>query len=161
MTTIQRNIVNLEIVADDLAALPDSEYWSAQHIKLIQEYKNALQQLAESSSFETENGFKKWIESSPLKQALETKQMINVHLKLIDYVLTYWDANQKAERILDNNFGEHADRRLELLQVKAIRAKSQLKTVASAMGELDYQKFVKQLNLRDEQWQWHGLISRF
>ena len=161
MTTIQRNIVNLEIVADDLDALPDSEYWGIQHIKLIQEYKNALQQLAESLNVETENGFKKWIESSSLSEVLESKQMVYVHLKLIDYVLTYWDANQKAERILDSTFGEHADKRLELLQVKAIRAKSQLKTVAMAMGELDYQKFVTQLNLRDEQWQWQGLISRF
>ena len=161
MTTIQRNIVNLEIVAEDLQALPDSEHWSEQHIKLIEEYKTALQLLAASLKSETENGFRKWIESSSLGSVLATKKMVSVHLKLIDYVLTYWEASQKANSILDSNFGENADKRLELLQVKAIRAKSQLKTVATAMGQLDYQKFVELLNLRDEQWQWQGLIARF
>lgn len=87
--------------------------------------------------------------------------MIGVHLKLIGYVLTFWDANKKANDILDTNFGESADKRLELLQVKAIRAKAQLKTVAHAMGQADYQKFIDLLNLRDAQWQWDVLLSRY
>ena len=44
----------------------------------------------------------------------------------------------KAESIINDNFDDSADVRLELLQVKAIKAKAQLKTVASAMGEQDY-----------------------
>ena len=76
-------------------------------------------------------------------------------------MLTFWDANKKANEILDTNFGESADKRLELLQVKAIRAKAQLKTVAHAMGQADYQKFIDLLNLRDAQWQWNVLLSRY
>lgn len=161
MATIQRQLVNLEILAEDLDSLSSEQYGGEQHIRLIEEYKEALEHLSVSAKPETESGFKKRLATSTLAYVLESKQMIGVHLKLIGYVLTFWDANQKANQILDSNFGENADKRLELLQVKAIRAKSQLKTVANAMGQADYQKFIDLLNLRDAQWQWDVLLSRY
>lgn len=161
MATIQRQLVNLEILAEDLNSLSSEQYGGEQHIRLIEEYKEALEHLSDSAKPETESGFKKRLTTSTLAHVLESKQMIGVHLKLIGYVLTFWDANKKANDILDTNFGESADKRLELLQVKAIRAKGQLKTVAHAMGQADYQKFIDLLNLRDAQWQWDVLLSRY
>lgn len=161
MSTIQRQLVNLEILAEDLDSLPIEQHWCEQHIRLIEEYKVALELLSDSARAETESGFKKRLTTSTFAHIMESKQMIGVHLKLIGYVLTFWDASQKANQILDNNFGENADKRLELLQVKAIRAKAQLKTVANAMGQADYQRFIDLLNLRDAQWQWDVLLSRY
>lgn len=59
----------------------------------------------------------------------------------MEYVITAWEASQKASRIIADSFDESADKRLELLQVKAIKAKSQLKTVAIAMGKADYEVY--------------------
>lgn len=161
MATLQRQLVNLEMLADDLSALALKSHWTAVHIKLIEAYQIALQHLLSSMSSEAEHEFKRRIETSALAQVIESKRMLSVHLKLIGYILTYWDASEKAAEILESNFTEQADKRLELLQVKAIRAKSQLKTVATAMGEADYQKFINLLNLSDAQWQWQVLVARY
>jgi len=161
MATLQRQLVNLEILADDMSALVHTSHWTDPHIKLIEAYQIALQQLLNSINTDTDHEFKKRIEASALAKVLDSKRMLSVHLKLIEYILTYWDASQKAAEILESHFTEQADKRLELLQVKAIRAKSQLKTVATAMGKADYQKFVDLLNLSDAQWQWQALVARY
>jgi len=87
--------------------------------------------------------------------------MVGVYTKLVGYVITAWEASNKANAILVDNFDASADKRLELLQVKAIRAKSQLKTVATAMGQNDYEKFTQALGLIAQEWQWDMLRARF
>ena len=58
MATIQRQLVNLEILAEDLASLSSEQYGGEQHIRLIEEYKEALDHLSDSAKPETESGFK-------------------------------------------------------------------------------------------------------
>lgn len=59
MATIQRQLVNLEILAEDLNSLSSGQYEGEQHIRLIEEYKEALEHLSVSAKPETESGFKK------------------------------------------------------------------------------------------------------
>ena len=98
---------------------------------------------------------------SIFENIFERKRMVAVYIKLIGYVLTAWEATSKANAILLDNFDASADKRLELLQVKAIKAKSQLKTVATAMGQSDYEKFTRTLGLETQEWQWDTLRARF
>lgn len=87
--------------------------------------------------------------------------MVSIHLRLVDYVLTYWQTMQKVNDIRDTNFESNADKRLDLLHVKAVKAKSQLKTVASAMGQDNYSRFLALINLSDVEWQWDVIRARY
>ena len=69
------------------------------------------------------------LSGSLFEDIFERKRMVGVYIKLVGYVITAWEATNKANAIISENFDSSADKRLELLQLKAIKAKSQLKTV--------------------------------
>lgn len=161
MATFQRLLVNLEIIADDLDALHESDCFSNGHLALLGAFREALVKLNEAAMEQTEASCKAYFEHSSLASVYAKKQMLSVHVKLIGYVLSYWEANEKVSEIINDDFDPRADKRLELLQVKAIRAKAQLKTVATAMGKEDYGRFIEVLKLSGKDWHWDTLRARF
>lgn len=154
MSALQRNLVNLDIVKDDIAMLPMSDYASSQHRKLVMQYREVLTLISAQLPDITEKQFRAATQQTELSNVLSQKQMVSVQIKMITNVLAFWDADQKAQAILATEFGEKADKRLDLLQVKAVKAKSQLKTVADAMGRNDYQAFVTVLGLSGTELEW-------
>ncbi|WP_334020117.1 hypothetical protein [Alteromonas sp. S015] len=161
MASLQRTLVNLEILSDDINALNIDAINSVTHIKLL---RNVLEELKNAESLvalETEASFHKLLSGSLFEHIFERKRMVGVYIKLVGYVITAWEAGNKVKEIISDNFDSSADKRLELLKVKAIKAKSQLKTVASAMGKDDYEKFVHTLGLYAQEWQWDTLRARF
>ncbi|WP_421132409.1 hypothetical protein [Alteromonas sp. A079] len=161
MATFQRLLVNLEIIADDLDMLDAKCYFSDRHLTLLEAYRTALDTLNKAAVAQTEASCSAYFQHSSLAPVYVTKQMLSVHVKLISYVLSYWEANEKVSDIINDDFDPRADKRLALLQVKAIRAKAQLKTVASAMGRDDYERFTHVLKLSGKDWQWDTLRARF
>ena len=156
MGTTQRHLVNLDILLSDIEMLDGTEYGGREHIKLLSEIQRVLEALEIAAQQETVSSFQKAVVNAGLAGPLEDKRMPGIFKRLISYVLEYWDAHGKAAKILDSQFDGNADKRLELLQVKGIKAKSQFKTVARAMGRTDYQHFVDALGLRHEDWQWQA-----
>ncbi len=161
MAQIQRHLVSLEMLVDDLTLLSSNECGTNVHLKLIREYRQVLALLLESVQQETESSFKKWLTPTLFAQVFENKRMVSIHLRLVDYVLTYWQTMQKVNDIRDTNFESNAYKRLDLLHVKAVKAKSQLKTVASAMGQDNYSRFLALINLSDVEWQWDVIRARY
>ncbi|WP_032097300.1 MULTISPECIES: hypothetical protein [unclassified Alteromonas] len=161
MTSPQRTLVALDMLSDDINLLNDSQVNSELHFKLLSDFLVQLNQLNVSVQQESEAAMKRLFVGSLFEQAIGRKSMITVYMKLLNYVLTAWDATLKADAIINDNFDDNADVRLELLQVKAIKAKSQLKTVASAMGKQDYEVFCSLLGLTADKWQWDTLRARF
>lgn len=161
MTSPQRTLINLEILSDDIHQLESSQLNGSLHFKLLNDFLSRLTELSHSVQSDTEASVKQLLKGSVLDGAIGRKSMLVVYIKLINYVITAWDATLKAESIINDNFDDSADVRLELLQVKAIKAKAQLKTVASAMGEQDYKTFCTMLGLTAEKWQWDTLRARF
>lgn len=161
MASLQRSLVNLEMLCDDINALSTDALNTASHIRLLYEVLKELKSAEALISHETEASFQNAVKGSIFENIFERKRMIAVYIKLIGYVVTAWEATAKANAILIENFDESADKRLELLQVKAIKAKSQLKTVATAMGQSDYDKFSRALGLKTQEWQWDTLRARF
>lgn len=160
MSVLQRKLVNLEMVKDDIAMLPAHDYASPQHHKLVRQYRSVLADIGEHLANFTERQFRVAAEQVGMDTVLSQKQMVSVQIKMITSVLAFWDADQKANEILATEFGEQADKRLDLLQVKAIRAKSHLKTVADAMGQHGYQSFVGILGLTGTELEWAQLFNR-
>lgn len=161
MISPQRTLINLEILSDDINQLESSQLNGSLHFKLLSDFLLRLTELSHSVQSDTEASVKQLLKGSVLDGAIGRKSMLVVYIKLINYVITAWDATLKAESIINDNFDDSADVRLELLQVKAIKAKAQLKTVASAMGEQDYKTFCTMLGLTAEKWQWDTLRARF
>ncbi len=161
MATLQRSLVNLEMLSDDISTLAHSELNSAVHIRLLYAFLTVLNELNKLVEQETEASFHNALLGTLFEDIFLRKRMVSVYVKLTGYVITAWEAASKANSIITDNFDEGADKRLELLQVKAIRAKSQLKTVVSAMGIEDYNKFTEVLGLTSHEWQWDTLRARF
>ena len=161
MASLQRALVNLEMLSDDINALSSDKLNTATHIHLLHSVLEELKNAEATVVFETEASFHKTLQGSLFEPIFERKRMVGVYTKLVGYVITAWEASNKANAILVDNFDASADKRLELLQVKAIRAKSQLKTVATAMGQNDYEKFTQALGLIAQEWQWDTLRARF
>lgn len=161
MAQIQRHLVSLEMLVDDLSLLSANECGTNAHLKLIRDYRQVLASLLESVQHETESSFKKWLIPTLFAQVFENKRMVGIHLRLVDYVLTYWQTMQKVNDIRETNFESSADKRLDLLHVKAVKAKSQLKTVVSAMGKDNYSRFLSLINLSEEEWQWDVIRARY
>ena len=135
MASLQRTLVNLEMLSDDINALHVDALNTHAHIKLLHNVLNELKNAEQFVASETEASFQKSLSGSLFENIFERKRMVGVYIKLVGYVITAWEATNKANAIISENFDSSADKRLELLQVKAIKAKSQLKTVASAMGK--------------------------
>ena len=161
MASLQRTLVNLEMLSDDINALHVDALNTHAHIKLLHNVLNELENAEQFVALETEASFQKSLSGSLFENIFERKRMVGVYIKLVGYVITAWEATNKANAIISENFDSSADKRWELLQVKAIKAKSQLKTVASAMGNEDYAKFVQPFGLSAQEWQWDTLRARF
>ena len=161
MASLQRTLVNLEMLSDDINALHVDALNTHAHIMLLHNVLNELKNAEQFVALETEASFQKSLSGSLFENIFERKRMVGVYIKLVGYVITAWEATNKANAIISENFDSSADKRLELLQVKAIKAKSQLKTVVSAMGKEDYAKFVQTLGLSTQEWQWDTLRARF
>ena len=161
MTSPRRTLVALDMLSEDINLLNDSQVNSELHFKLLSDFLLQLKQLNDSVQQESEAAMRCLFVGSQFEQAIGRKSMLIVYMKLLNYVLTAWDATLKAEAIINDSFDDNADVRLELLQVKAIKAKSQLKTVASAMGKQDYEVFCNVLGLSADKWQWDTLRARF
>lgn len=152
ISTTQRLLVNLDILLNDLEVLKAQDYASTAHVKLLRQVEQVLSTIEDALQNETVSSYQQAVASVGLENALIDKRMPTIYKRLINYVLQYWSASLKIEDILICEFDNNADKRLELLQVKAIKAKSQFKTVAMAMGKTDYVKFLTLLSLKHEDW---------
>jgi Txe/YoeB family toxin of Txe-Axe toxin-antitoxin module len=58
----------------------------------------------------------------------------------------------------DEDFSERAEKRLELWQTKAAKAKNQIKTLAKALGQDEYSSFSRQYRLMQTELSWQLLL---
>ena len=159
MSAVRRIIINLDILSEDMAdALGASPNSVPDHyLTLLNQYRGTLEQLIEAMENMTESGARDMLDASHLGAMSPSKTLMTVLRKLIGYVLQFYQAHTRSLDILSDDFSDQADERLNLLQTRAIKAKSQFKTVAFAMGEQDYNHLKQLLPLPQEDWQWERL----
>jgi exo-beta-1,3-glucanase (GH17 family) len=137
MTTLQRQLINLEILSADLSQMHGDLFGSEKHRKLLVDFQGVINKLAQEASEVTLASYQTQVANVSVDKVFENKQVLAIYERLIGYVLDYWDAHTKAEKIIYDQFDNNADKRLELLQVKAIRAKKQFHTVIDVLGNND------------------------
>ena len=154
MHSIQRQLVNLDMLISDIDGLARHEYGLASHVKLLKDVQRVLSEIDVLAEHETIASFNKAVLQSGLAKIFADKRLPSIYRRLLEYVLPSWDAQNKVDDILNSEFNEHADKRLELLQVKCVKAKTQFKTVAQAMGRTDYMLFLQSFGLDHDDWRW-------
>lgn len=155
-STTQRHLVNVDMLLSDIDGLKHQCYPRQAHGRLLTALKNEFIALSYAVKHETVHSFHSAVVSIGLEETLPAKGMTDIYARLITYVLEYWETQEKIDSIIDSCFDTNAEKRLQLLQVKAIRAKSQFKTVAKAMGTLDYEHCINVLGLNQENWVWQN-----
>ncbi len=154
IATTQRQLVNIDILLTDIEMLERDAYASPAHIRLLSSLETALAVLNERAVHETVASFQQAVKSAGPEKTFKDKILIGIYQRLISYVLEYWDTQTKIHGILDDYFDPNSEKRLQLLQTKSTRAKTQFKTVAMAMGQKDYEHFIALLGLHHEDWLW-------
>ncbi|GFD79781.1 hypothetical protein KUL118_26430 [Tenacibaculum sp. KUL118] len=88
MASLQRSLVNLEMLCDDINALSTDALNTASHIRLLYEVLKELKSAEALISHETEASFQNAVKGSIFENIFERKRMIAVYIKLIGYVVT-------------------------------------------------------------------------
>lgn len=129
------------------------------YVRLLTQFRDLMTKLKENATQYTEVGFVDLVAQSGVGIQFNNKQILPIYLKLSEYVIDYYTLNRKAMEIRDTVFSDHAEKRLGLLQTKAIKAKSQFRTVVLALGKSDYQQFANLVALPTEDWGWEILMQ--
>ncbi|MEC9126573.1 MAG: hypothetical protein VX840_06475, partial [Pseudomonadota bacterium] len=100
MASLQRTLVNLEMLSDDINALHVDALNTHAHIKLLHNVLNELENAEQFVALETEASFQKSLSGSLFENIFERKRMVGVYIKLVGYVITAWEATNKANAII-------------------------------------------------------------
>ena len=162
--TLVRNLITIDMLSQELAGHRQSRAVSGQtqggedYVRLLIQFSQLMATLKDNARQYTEVGFVALVAQSGLSIPFKNKQILSIYLKLCEYVIDYYTVSRKALEIRDTEFGDHADKRLGLLQTRAIRARSQFKTVVQALGRSEYQQFTELTALPLEDWAWDVLM---
>lgn len=159
MQTFTRTLINLDILNQDLRDIEhrEAKLISSEYQKLLHQYLEKCQSLFALATSMNEHEFSEIVTASGTCAHISSKRMLGVQIKLIQYVLDFYSANAKIKQLQANEFDSKADKRLDLLQTKAVKARSQFKTVAKAMGKADLQEFARIMGLPKADWSWEAL----
>jgi hypothetical protein len=160
--TLTRQLVALDMVCSELADFVGK--LDAHHnvvpqpyLNLLKQFCMAIQQLSEIAVDFTQFDFVAEIQKFGLPLPIKNKRILSVYLRLVEYVIDYYQTSEKIAGIRDSHFDDNAEKRLHLLQTRAIKAKAQFKIVVQALGKPDYQQFSRHLGLPPADWAWDVL----
>lgn len=162
MLTLTRQLVALDMVCAELADF-EAKLDSANHlvprayIALLKQFCIVVQQISVTAADYSQYAFVAEVEKFGLALVIKNKRILSVYLRLIEYVIDFYQASEKIAGIRDKLFDDNAEKRLQLLQVRVIKAKAQFKTVVQALGKRDYQQFSEHLALPQTEWSWQVL----
>lgn len=130
---------------------------SEQHSRLLSQCLKAIQAILEQASDYSEFDFSQELNNVELSRAIGSKKILGIQTKLIAWTLSFFVAKAKAESISADDFSDRAEKRLDLWQTKAAKAKNQIRTLAKAMGKEEYSRFSHQYRLLYTELSWRLL----
>lgn len=159
MSPISRKLISLDMLREDMFEEWDEtgKVVSASYLKMLGQYLSQCRALMMEAETLNDHMFIDAIDASGTHLHILNKQMLRVQIRLLEYVLDYYQATQKAAKIQQSEFDSYADKRLGLLQTRAIKARNQFRTVAEAMGEQDLAAFLEAACLSQNDWSWQAL----
>ena len=162
MLTLNRQLVSLDMVCTELAEYANklnghNSLVPRNYLNLLKQFCLVIEQLSETAAAYKQFAFIAEVDKFGLALPITNTRILSVYLRLIEFVIDYYQATEKIAGIIDSHFDDNAEKRLQLLQTRAIRAKAQFKTVVKALGKPDYQQFSSHLALPQSDWGWDAL----
>ncbi|MGJ8681301.1 hypothetical protein [Paraglaciecola sp.] len=157
MSAIHRQLIALDMLAQDLVdelAYFKSNQVTKPYLSLLSQYHKHAVTLADEVGIFSDYDFSELIAQHQVCRFLLSKKLLIVQNKLVGYVIDYYDASRKLDKIRDTDFSVQAELRFDLLTTKAIKARAQFKTVATAMHKNDYLNLIKNIGLPLFDWNW-------
>ena len=130
---------------------------SEQHAKLLSQCLDAILAILEQAAGFSEFDFSQELDNVELGRAIGSKKILGIQTKLLAWALNFFVAKEKAESISAEDFSDRAEKRLDLWQTKAAKAKNQIRTLAKAMGQEEYSRFSHQYRLLYTELSWRLL----
>ncbi|WP_026377476.1 hypothetical protein [Aestuariibacter salexigens] len=163
MSSLTRDIIAIDMLKQELAEksvthpTDTSDGVSTDYLQILKQCLARCKIFQKDIEPLSEFEFTQLVTSSTLEYPVSSKQLFAIYVRLLEFVQEFYQARDKIVHIQENEFGDSADRRLDLLQTRAIKAKSQFKTVAKALGVEEYRSFVHQHGLPKDGWDWEQL----
>lgn len=160
MSTLVRQLIAFDIIKQELEEVSllndelDKDSIEDAHLQLLKQCSAANQAIIDSTVDVSEFDFAKIVSQVELEIAVSTKQLLTVHNKLLSWAISFFVAKEKANSITSIDFSEQAEVRLDLWQTKAAKAKNQIKTLANALGKVEYLEFITQYRLTKTELMW-------
>ena len=163
MSTIANTLTSMEMLHEDmvdeceLVKRDDNPIVTESFLRFLEQYKDASDAFEKMADEFTELGFVEYITQQQSCLHLVNKKVLMVQNKLLGYAFDYYEASLKAESIRHTEFNEQADKKFDLLSTRAIKLKSQFRTVAKAMKQTDYENLIEGIGLPEFDWGWERL----
>lgn len=165
MSTFSRQLIALDMLSEEMTealALPEvsqTAQVSSEYLSLLSQYRRVSESLGQLAAELTEIGFSETVSKHNVCIHLVNKKVLMVQNKLLEYAVDFYDASRRAERIRHDEFNQQADIRFDLLSTRAIKLRSQFKTIAKAMKQSDYESLMRGIGLADFDWGWDVLMA--
>lgn len=163
MSTIANTLTSMEMLHEDmvdecnLVKEDPNPSVTERFLRLLGQYKLASEAFESMAEEFTELGFMEYVTQQHSCIHLVNKKVLLVQNKLLGYAYDYYKASQKVEGIRHTQFDEQADKKFDLLSTKAIKHKSQFRTLAKAMKRNDYESLMEGIGLPEFDWGWDRL----
>lgn len=156
MSNLVRQLIAFDILHQELHeqfslrnAYAGASDVSVEHVELLKHCALAIEQVLEEHQQTSEFEFNNLSAQVNAEQQIPKKQLLVIHHKLLQWIVSFYNAKAKADDITSDDFSNNAEVRLNLLQNKAAKAKNQISTLANALGNREYAEFLKRYCLQN------------
>lgn len=157
MSSFKQQLLTLNLLSegmtDELSECKETDVLASPlYVDLLKQYLETSKSLSVLASSYTDMEFKSAIQNRGICLHLMNKKMLMIQNKLVNYLIDYFEATFRLNEIRDADFSENANIRFDLLSVRAIKSKSQFKTVADALTDSEYQILQSEIGLPELNW---------
>lgn len=157
MSSFKQLLLTLNILSEDMADELSGQKGrdvlvSEHYVALLKQFLETSKSLSVAATAYTNMEFKTAIQNRGICLYLVNKKMLMIQNRLAEYLIDYFEANFRLDKIREVDFSEQANIRFDLLSVRAIKSKSQFKTVADALSDSEYLNLENGIGLPDLRW---------
>ncbi len=162
MPNLVRQLVTLDMLKQELDDLKSECICKGmlvdRHLEIIRQCASMTGSILRVSEDLSEHDFISSIQHLDFEYQYSSKKLLNIHNKLLHWLIDFYSAKKESTDILDLDFTPRAEVRLNLWQSKAAKAKNHIKTLAEALGEDEYGHFIKQFRFEKSEFAWQQLL---
>ncbi|MCV2883118.1 hypothetical protein OE749_00215 [Aestuariibacter sp. AA17] len=160
MQSIVRTLSAIDILSEEMADEISSENTctsdptniSHTYIKTLSQVTDKLTLLQSLTAEMKDKELHSVTHSSVVGQYLTSHKLLQIHIKLLSCIKSFYSAWKKAEQLSYEEYDVASDEKLTLFQTTAHKARNTYKAVAEPLGEVECDRFVRVYGLCEALW---------